>query len=256
MQGLSEIRGLNIFSVYALTTLASKPEGNILVAPILTVIKNKSKSLTWIYVPSCWGIPRKGEDVIRLSHWNFGNQLEAGDQVSVSVIPCQAAGIQVREWGFQVVHEPVEKMFNQHNTDLNVIGGDLSELYLLIPRMYLLCGGPIESCKMWQRLFGQALFNFSGLIADSNVDAEADWQRLLFGEKLDTEAFWQAMCGEPDWQRLYKEVWEEFGPVWRRLFKVEADWQRVFSEAFVKNFSSLIANSDVDAEVGELLIYI
>ncbi|KAK9910909.1 hypothetical protein M0R45_034843 [Rubus argutus] len=224
----SRIRGLNIFSVYALTTSSSGIEGNILDAPVLTVIKNKSKSLRWIYFPSCWGIPSKGEDVIWLSHWNFGNQMEAGDQVSVSVLACRH-GIQVREWGFHVVYEPVEKMLSQHNTYLNVIGGDLSELYVLIPGTYLLFGGPIECYRMSQRLFEQALFNFSGLIADLNADAyaEVDWQRLLFGEERVADAVWQAMFGEAldadaevDWRRLFRE---KFGPDWQTLFEAEVE---------------------------------
>ncbi|KAK9910914.1 hypothetical protein M0R45_034848 [Rubus argutus] len=244
--------GLNIFSVYALTTSASRIKGTILDGPVLTAIYNKSKGLRWIYFPSCWGIPSKGEDVTWLSHWNFGNQLEAGDQVSVFVIACRH-GIQVREWGFQVVHEPVEKMFSQHNKVLNVIGGDLSELYLLIPGTYLLFGGPIESCRMSHKLYKQAWFNFSGLIADLNADAvaEVDWQRLLFGEVLEElgpnwlEMFGKALVAdaEVDCQRMYRE---EFG----------LDWQMVYWEAFVKNFSGLIENSDIDTETGALLIYI
>ncbi|KAK9910910.1 hypothetical protein M0R45_034844 [Rubus argutus] len=249
----SIIRGLNIFSVYALTTSASRPEGCIPAdAPVLTVIKNKSKGLMWIYIPSCWGIPCKGEDVIWLSHWNFGNQLEAGDQVSISVHACHH-DIQVREWGFHVVQEPVEKMFSQHNTDLNVIGGNMLELYLLIPGTYLLFGGPIELGRLSKRLFLQSIFNFSNLIADLNAEAEVDWQRVLFGEVLEAVG-WQAMFGEAldagaevERQRLF---WETLGSYWQMLLEADADWQKLFGEAFFKNFSGLIANSNIEAKAG------
>ncbi|KAK9904582.1 hypothetical protein M0R45_000547 [Rubus argutus] len=231
------IRGLNIFSVYALTTSsASRLKEEDIQHPALIVICNKSKGLRWIYVPSCWGIPSKGEDVI----W-----LELGESIrswrsSVCFSTCMLSWYSGKRVGLPDCPRASKEDLSQHNTDLNVIGGDFSELYLLIPGTYLLFGGPIPSCKLAKRLFGQSFFNFSGLIADLNAEADVDWQRLLFGEALDADA-------EVARQRLFSKT---FSANMQRLLEAGTDWQRLFGEEFLKNSSGLIANSDVGVEVG------
>lgn len=73
------IRCLNVCSLYHRDL-----EGE-LDHPLLTKINNKTKDLTWIYSPLCWGCPIEDEDLAWLSQWNFGNQLEGGDEVTVSI---------------------------------------------------------------------------------------------------------------------------------------------------------------------------
>ncbi|KAL6129012.1 hypothetical protein ACLB2K_072365 [Fragaria x ananassa] len=75
-----KIRGLNIFTVY------TNSRNYSLAGALVTEINNKSKGLKWVYQPSCYGIPNDDEDMIWLSHWKLGNQLEAGDEVTVSVV--------------------------------------------------------------------------------------------------------------------------------------------------------------------------
>ncbi|XP_059654640.1 uncharacterized protein LOC132301404 [Cornus florida] len=48
-------------------------------------VSNRTKDLKWTYSPTFLGVPDEGEDMVWLSHWNFGNVLEAGDEVDVSV---------------------------------------------------------------------------------------------------------------------------------------------------------------------------
>ncbi|CAL9006450.1 unnamed protein product [Prunus brigantina] len=74
-------------------------------------VKNKSKGLRGAYEPSHYGIPGEGEDMIWLSHWNLGDQLQGGDEVVVSVI--MESGLLVKELGIQFVQ--VQEKEN-HNT--------------------------------------------------------------------------------------------------------------------------------------------
>ncbi|KAL6289855.1 hypothetical protein ACE6H2_007365 [Prunus campanulata] len=69
---------------------------------MITRVRNKSKGLKWYYVPTHYGIPGEGEDMIWLSHWKFKDEhLEGGDQVVVSVR--MARCFQVKELGIQFV---------------------------------------------------------------------------------------------------------------------------------------------------------
>ncbi|PRQ57445.1 hypothetical protein RchiOBHm_Chr1g0348411 [Rosa chinensis] len=163
------IRGLNIFCVYANYDVDVR-----CIDPIIIRVNNKSKGLKWIYGPTCYGIP-SSKDVVWLSHWKLGNRLEAGDEVTVTVFPFEP--FQIKEWGFQVVHEQEGKISNQHNTtypdDNDVIGKyctDFSELYQVMPGTYFLCGGPMiydRQSHVLQK--GSVLFNH--IIGDSDESA-------------------------------------------------------------------------------------
>nr|XP_011469196.1 PREDICTED: TMV resistance protein N-like [Fragaria vesca subsp. vesca] len=171
-----KIRGLNIFTVY------TNSRNYSLAGALVTEINNKSKGLKWVYQPSCYGIPNDDEDMIWLSHWKLGNQLEAGDEVTVSVVMGARYNLfKVKEWGFHIVqesedilritsqptttstdfsdpgvsdtvHEAEEEIMisNQpsRSTDLSyacvneVVG--LSEAYQVEPGTYWFCGGPME----------------------------------------------------------------------------------------------------------------
>ncbi|KAK9910928.1 hypothetical protein M0R45_034862 [Rubus argutus] len=146
------IRGLNIYCVYAKD---SNLEGLWASSPVIIIVRNKSKDLRWIYWPSCYGIPGKEQDLIWLSHWKFGNQLEAGNQITASVFSRHTPYV-VKEWGIRIVHEEEDTMcrplYNScrkdpDNEEVIGIGGDLSELYLVLPGIYFFCGGPIKEHK-------------------------------------------------------------------------------------------------------------
>ncbi|KAM7481989.1 hypothetical protein LguiB_006572 [Lonicera macranthoides] len=148
------IRGLNVYSVY---TLSNTDEIGI-VNMLHTKINNKSKDLKWIYCPVVIAIPEKGkeeEELVWLSHWKFGDHLESGDEVDVSVISC-SDGLEVKEFGINLVWgEEEEEMKATHhcNNMRYVIGGDLSYYQFMSPRAFFLCHYYIDLCssETWAR---------------------------------------------------------------------------------------------------------
>lgn len=120
---------------------------------IMTEVRNKSKGLQWIYGPALFGMPSDDQDVIWLSHWKFGNKLEGGDELTVSVLTSSYMiydEFQVKEFGVQVVYyEQVTVTAQENFTKDNpfyprVIAGDLS--HYLLPGSsgtYLLCHNPV-----------------------------------------------------------------------------------------------------------------
>ncbi|RXH97829.1 hypothetical protein DVH24_010154 [Malus domestica] len=155
------IRGLNIFSVYEKSKSNESPNIRVknmigLCYTIMIDVRNKSKGLQWIYGPALFGIPSDDQDVIWLSHWKFGNKLEGGDELTVSVLTSSYIiydEFQVKEFGVQVVYyEQEEKVTvtSQENFTTDnpfyprVIAGDLS--HYLLPGSsgtYLLCHNPV-----------------------------------------------------------------------------------------------------------------
>ncbi|THG09532.1 hypothetical protein TEA_011309 [Camellia sinensis var. sinensis] len=100
------IRGLNVCSVYALFygEEANKACPGDRHQPLLHVeISTRSKSLNLKYGPTCIGFPETNEDMIWLSHWSVGNQLEGGDEVNVSVTV--GTVFELKEFGVDVVYE-------------------------------------------------------------------------------------------------------------------------------------------------------
>ncbi|KAL7205637.1 hypothetical protein ACSBR2_018545 [Camellia fascicularis] len=133
------IRGLNVCVVYVCSN--SHKDGNL--HDFSIKISNKTKGLEWIYGPTFHG----NEDMIWLSHWNFRNQLQAGDEVNVSMVV--GVGFKVKECGTDFVYEHEEKcsLSNsgieviQHGnfpSYQSVIDGDLSA-YQRTEGVYLLC---------------------------------------------------------------------------------------------------------------------
>ncbi|KAM7478676.1 hypothetical protein LguiA_026889 [Lonicera macranthoides] len=127
------IRGVNVYSVYTLSNT------NEIELPFLlfTKINNKTKDLKWIYTPVAIAIPEmenEEDQLIWLSHWKFGNHLESGDEVDVSVIS-GSEDLEVNEFGIKLVwgeeeEEQGEEMkanthHHHHNNMNEVIGGDL-----------------------------------------------------------------------------------------------------------------------------------
>ncbi|KAK9932826.1 hypothetical protein M0R45_020048 [Rubus argutus] len=181
------IRGLNIYCVY--TNMSSQRIPRV-PQPIIIVVSNNSKGIKWIYWPSCWGLPRMKQDLIWLSHWKLGNQLEAGDHVTTTVY-WTISDYEVKEWGIRIVHWEEDKMSRQlHNScrrdancydgqdhpdnDVNAemigIGGDLPEFYQVTPGTYLFYGGPIEGNRISSL---STTPNMANGVSDEATDEEA-----------------------------------------------------------------------------------
>ncbi|VVA26651.1 PREDICTED: TMV resistance [Prunus dulcis] len=117
IRGHLKIQGLNVFSVYAKSNSDSPKNINANVEsipnPIVTAVKfsnENGKNLKWVYVPSFFGVPDYGKDMVWLSHWGLlGSQLlDRGDRVTVSVFT--RFEFQVKKYGIQVVYEQEKKM--------------------------------------------------------------------------------------------------------------------------------------------------
>ncbi|TQE05172.1 hypothetical protein C1H46_009151 [Malus baccata] len=145
-----KIRGLNISATYANEENSNyidddDDDDDGYKPPIIIKVSNKSKGLKWIYVPTFYGIPEEGEDMIWLSHWRMESEttLQCGDEVLVLVL-MRPGKFQLKEFGIELVQEHQNHMMisTQHNikSDPNypfVIGGDLS-IYEHIPGIYFL----------------------------------------------------------------------------------------------------------------------
>ncbi|OVA10672.1 Leucine-rich repeat [Macleaya cordata] len=152
---IKKIQGLNIAAVYAV----EKYLGFVQLGRLRIQVHNNSKGLKWIYWPTFFGYMDDGKDTIWLSHWKFGNQLEGGDEVSVSIFVYsdEIETINFKEWGIHVVYEEQqeEKMSNQHNTtDPSNVGGiiceDWRDLYEVMPGTYFLKGNPFSKVPRYQ----------------------------------------------------------------------------------------------------------
>ncbi|XP_062018815.1 uncharacterized protein LOC133735421 [Rosa rugosa] len=168
-----KIRGLNIFSVYEKSSNGSLMKNAKLhfdhtrtsYNPIVTKVGNKTKRFEWIYGPSFFGVPCDGEQMIWLSHWKLGNQLEGGDVVKVSVLT--TSELQVNKCGIEIVYDEQEEKMNtdQHTTDIarsfsgfdiskNLSPSDMATMGQL--RRYFLCCRP-EALRDSAVCFGNEL---------------------------------------------------------------------------------------------------
>ncbi|CAL5378152.1 unnamed protein product [Camellia sinensis] len=134
------IQGLNVCIVYAYANQSSDDPRTKRWNEFYIKTSNKTKDLKWTYSPTFIGLPEDNKEMIWLSHWNMGNQLECGDEVDVSVFLW--ATVYLKEFGIHVVYEQ-EKKGTQHQQDTNppcqnVIDRDLSE-YQVRPGKYFLC---------------------------------------------------------------------------------------------------------------------
>jgi len=113
------IRGLSLCTVYAFSTgdnpLDSFRRHSLLYTSYLnTVITNTTKRLIWSHCPYVTGIPEVDKDMmIWLSYWKFENQVEAGDELNISVFATER--VQVKEVGVHLVYnvENAEKSTQQ-----------------------------------------------------------------------------------------------------------------------------------------------
>ncbi|KAL7205268.1 hypothetical protein ACSBR2_018244 [Camellia fascicularis] len=77
------IQALSVCSIYALSNNTKDPDYK---HNAHTIINNTMKSLIWSHTPRVFGIPEADEDMMWLSYWKFGNQLEAGEELNISVV--------------------------------------------------------------------------------------------------------------------------------------------------------------------------
>lgn len=125
------VQCLNVCSVYEFSGSVDLPRTKF---PSFIKISNKTKDLAWIYCPFCVGLPEgNGDQLAWLSQWKFGNQLEAGDELTVMVD--MANDMQLKDYDIQLEYGGEEEDDDSQNkstaTSWNqVIGGDLSPFQL------------------------------------------------------------------------------------------------------------------------------
>ncbi|KAM7465473.1 hypothetical protein LguiB_013035 [Lonicera macranthoides] len=169
------IQGLNVYSVYTIpytdrTIIAVSSSPNLL----FTKINNKTKNLKWIYTPAAMSFTEKGNEeaqLVWLSHWKFGDHLESGDEVDVSVIS-SSEDLEVKEFGINLVWgeeemkatppppPPPHHHYHHHHEDnmTGVIGGDLSNYQLMSSTTFFLCHHYTFPLIEWQNSRFRELF--------------------------------------------------------------------------------------------------
>ena len=120
-------------------------------------INNKTKDLTWVYIPTYFGIPKKDreEEMTWFSQWNFRNQLEGGDEIVISVN--LVVYFEVKECGINIVYEEEDNgVVTDENNDKTyfhwneVVGGDLSRLQLRTGTYFL--------CRLLSEMFHRSYY--------------------------------------------------------------------------------------------------
>ncbi|KAK4493038.1 hypothetical protein RD792_018145 [Penstemon davidsonii] len=101
------------------------------------IISNVTKRITWIYSPIVFVQSGSYETILWLSRWTFGDQLERGDEVIISLdMSCDVKEFGVRHFNDEVVDEE-DSQVQGHPSSRHVIGMDISE-YRLSTDVYLL----------------------------------------------------------------------------------------------------------------------
>ncbi|XP_065865755.1 disease resistance protein RPV1-like [Euphorbia lathyris] len=94
-----KIKGLSLCTVYAYDKL----EGGGYIDENCAKINNKTAGVKWTYSPNFYGMPKPFKAMLWLSHWTFGDELEAGDEIDIVVE--MASGLQVKECGIRLIYE-------------------------------------------------------------------------------------------------------------------------------------------------------
>ncbi|KAJ9558662.1 hypothetical protein OSB04_013276 [Centaurea solstitialis] len=108
-------------------------------------ISNITKNRTWIYNRSWIFVSSREGLIIYLSHWMFGkNEMEDGDQLTISISKTSGSHISIRECGVSIVYDEDEKMEEEkdalgyYKSWNHIIGGDLSPFQTTTPGQYKL----------------------------------------------------------------------------------------------------------------------
>ncbi|PWA37987.1 toll/interleukin-1 receptor (TIR) domain-containing protein [Artemisia annua] len=121
------IEGINICFVHAFSV-------DCVCCSKYLIVKNITKDRSWTYYGYMCAIGYAGEDLVWLSHWMFGNnELEAGDQVSVTIIDEEVKVYDIPvviECGISLVYSDRDKESVDHlsyyKSWKHIIGRDLS----------------------------------------------------------------------------------------------------------------------------------
>ncbi|KAF3613156.1 putative methionine S-methyltransferase-like [Capsicum annuum] len=65
-----------------------------------SIVHNRTKDMQWVHTPTIFGMPEGREEMTWLRHWEFGNLLEAGDEISIAV---SLSRLKVKEFGVELV---------------------------------------------------------------------------------------------------------------------------------------------------------
>ncbi|KAK4378739.1 hypothetical protein RND71_000601 [Anisodus tanguticus] len=80
---LNNVRGLSIAVVYICSEHQNYSRAYW--QKQQNIVHNRTKDLKWIHSPNIFGMPEGTEEMTWLSHWEFGNLLEVGDEISILV---------------------------------------------------------------------------------------------------------------------------------------------------------------------------
>ena len=98
-------------------------------------IENKTKDLTWIYCPKYLRYVCN-EDNEWLSRWRFGNQLEAGDEITIT-FDCNYNFCEVKECGFKIVYHRDQEEENGGSTSIEKSHHDFTAFRLSTGEYFL-----------------------------------------------------------------------------------------------------------------------
>ncbi|KAM7462851.1 hypothetical protein LguiA_030972 [Lonicera macranthoides] len=164
----AKIIGLNICTIYAHGKGGPKNPRNESWDECYIRISNDTKNLKWVYSPTFLGVPDdEAQDMTWLCHWKFGNQLEGGDEVNISVFLRNV--MQLKELGVHVVYETEEAHCFQNDAG----GADLSA-YEVRTGSYFLCHYEydlVQTCSLddgWTT-FGWYDFLFEDIIPSKRL---------------------------------------------------------------------------------------
>lgn len=129
----AKIIGLNICTIYARDEAGPDDPKSKIWNESYIRISNNTKNLKWVYSPTFMGVSGdKAQNMTWLCHWKFGNKLEGGDDVDISVFPWNS--MQLKELGVHLVYEKQEEAY----CDNHAGGTDLSA-YEVRTGSYFLC---------------------------------------------------------------------------------------------------------------------
>ncbi|WCJ40476.1 Disease resistance protein (TIR-NBS-LRR class) family [Euphorbia peplus] len=98
-----KIKGLSLCAMYEYDNL----EGGGYTDENCVKINNETAGVKWTYSPNFYGMPKPFKGMLWLSHWTFGDELEAGDEMHIIVE--MASGLHVKECGIRLIYEQDDK---------------------------------------------------------------------------------------------------------------------------------------------------
>ncbi|XP_058216269.1 disease resistance protein RPV1-like isoform X2 [Rhododendron vialii] len=178
----SRIRGLNLCSIYEHSGDPRRYEPH-------AVISNRMKGLVWSHRPFVIGTAEDDEDTMWLSYWNFGNRLEGGDEVSISMSGGEF--VHVKEVGVRLLYEEEPKEMSSQSAYGDNIPHQLHQFGNIVPgivssnqpgtKLYQL-GCHLVDCKYCEHLYPPPWIPSTPCDYDYTVECLASrlWMRKPF----------------------------------------------------------------------------